>query len=496
MKQRTLNQNMQQIDYTDALSLYGQLSNNGRKANSLLFTSHIKSESTSFIISQSALKIEFINKNLVYHALTTFGQELLQDYFHLKKPTNIYTIEIHNHDPLSPYHPALEEINRFIKKYKTKVAIIFGFEFYECIENLPATPHTENSFPNFIVFVPELYFEISTHEKKCVAYFNSFTNNTEAFQNAISKPALTIEENNKEKTHTQKDNSTLTIKPDDSEFMRQIAEAKQHIQKGNVYQVVLSREFSLPCPKPFASFKQLIKSNPSAYQYYYHCDQNIIFGASPETSIKIEHKNHKKKITLYPIAGTKPRGFDQYQNIVEKIDARIEKELLSDSKEIAEHMMLVDLARNDISKIAVAGTTEVTALTQVSKHSQVMHLYSIVEGELPSHFDCIHAFTACLNMGTLSGAPKLRATELIKEIEKSPRGAYGGAIGWLSADETCDTAIIIRSARVQNDVAIIRAGAGIVFDSVPQTEANETYLKAKAVIHAITETPNENKVFL
>ncbi|MCS5708179.1 chorismate-binding protein [Candidatus Berkiella cookevillensis] len=485
MKQRTLNHKMQKIDSIDALSLYAQLTNNGRKANSLLFSNHEKDDCASFIISQSALKIEYIDKHLIYHALTPFGEQLIQDYFQLQNLTKQYTIAIQDHAPLSFIHPALEKINQFIKIYKVKVAILFSFEFYDCIESLPTTQETENNFPQLIVFVPELYFEIKTKTQICLAHFNSFSNNTNVFENIISKLAEPQKTHLLTKESTQKIEPTLSIQPNDSEFIRQIATAKQNIQKGNVYQIVLSRAFSLPCPNPFASFEQLRKSNPTAYQFYYHCDHFIVFGASPETSIKVENQNNKKRITLHPIAGTKPRGFDHQKNIATDIDVHNEKALLSDPKELAEHMMLVDLARNDISKIAIAGTTKVTALTQVSKHSEVMHLYSIVEGELPTTFDCIHAFSACLNMGTLSGAPKLKATKLIKEIEQTQRGAYGGAIGWIAADETCDTAIIIRSACVQNGIATIRAGAGIVFDSDPKTEVTETYLKAKTVINAI-----------
>lgn len=481
MKQRTLIHKIQKIDPIDALSLYAQLTNNGCNANSLLFSNHEKNDSASFIISQSALKIEYINKHLVYHALTPFGEQLIQDYFQLQNLRKSYTIEIQDHEPLSPIHPALEEINQLIKMYKIKVAILFGFEFYDCIENLPAMQKTENNFPQLIVFVPEIYFEIKEKMQTFFACFNSFSNNTNAFQEIISKLSTSQKVHPPTKETTQKIESTLTIQPNDSEFMDQIATAKQHIQKGNVYQIVLSRAFSLPCPNPFASFKKLRKNNPTAYQFYYHCDHSIVFGASPETSIKIENQ----KIVLHPIAGTKPRGVDYQEQIVADLDIINENALLSDPKEMAEHMMLVDLARNDISKIAVAGSTKVTALSQVSKHSHVMHLYSIVEGELPPTFDCIHAFSACLNMGTLSGAPKLRATTLIKEIEKTPRNTYGGAIGWISPDETCDTAIIIRSACVQNGVATIRAGAGIVFDSDPKTEVTETYLKAKTVINAI-----------
>jgi len=185
------------------------------------------------------------------------------------------------------------------------------------------------------------------------------------------------------------------------------------------------------------------------------------------------------KVVVSPIAGTRPRGATPDE------DGRHEADLRLDAKEVAEHMMLVDLARNDVSRVATEGTRRVARLLDVERFACVMHLVSRVEGELKAGKDAIDAIRACLNVGTLSGAPKLRAIELIRSVEGSPRGPYGGAIGWICGDGTMDSAVIIRSALVRDGIAEVRAGAGVVAGSVPLDEARETSAKARAVLEAL-----------
>ena len=208
-----------------------------------------------------------------------------------------------------------------------------------------------------------------------------------------------------------------------------------------------------------------------------------LFGASPESALK--YTAQTKQVEIYPIAGTRPRGKRANGSIDHDLDSRIELNLREDLKEKSEHIMLVDLARNDVARVSTPGTRHVKELLKVDRYSHVMHLVSRVVGELRSDLDALHAYQACMNMGTLVGAPKVSAATLIRQVEQQRRGSYGGAVGYLDADGDMDTCIVIRSAFVQHGVAHVQAGAGVVNDSVPQSEADETRAKAQAVITAI-----------
>jgi anthranilate synthase component 1 len=204
-----------------------------------------------------------------------------------------------------------------------------------------------------------------------------------------------------------------------------------------------------------------------------------LFGASPETSVRITRESGKPILEVKPIAGTRPRGASQDE------DDRMEADLRLDGKEAAEHMMLVDLARNDVARVSEPGTRHVAALMTLEKYARVMHLVSSVKGVLANGYDALHALQTCLNVGTLSGAPKLKATELLRKYEKTRRGPYGGAIGWLNGEGLLDTGVVIRSALVKDGMAYVRAGAGVVHDSDPIAEADETRRKASAMLSAI-----------
>jgi anthranilate synthase component 1 len=206
---------------------------------------------------------------------------------------------------------------------------------------------------------------------------------------------------------------------------------------------------------------------------------DVLFGASPETAVRCEKENGRRILSVKPIAGTRPRGSSGDE------DDRLEADLRLDEKEVAEHMMLVDLARNDVALVSKPGTRRVNALLGVERYARVMHLVSSVEGELGEDCDPFHALQAALNVGTLSGAPKLKATELLRLNEKTKRGPYGGAVGWIGSNGAMDTGVVIRSALVKNGIAHVRAGAGIVHDSVPLAEAQETRAKASAVLAAL-----------
>ncbi|HVC29030.1 MAG TPA: anthranilate synthase component 1 [Gammaproteobacteria bacterium] len=269
----------------------------------------------------------------------------------------------------------------------------------------------------------------------------------------------------------------------DADYAMLVERSLQHIAAGDVYQIVASRAWETPCANPLAAYVRLRSANPSPYMFYLAEDDSVLLGASPESALKV--KSASRHVEIRPIAGTRPRGRNTAGGIDTERDSRLELELRLSAKEIAEHVMLVDLARNDIARVAVPGSRRVTELMQVERYSHVMHLVSRVAGELATGLDALHAYRATLNMGTLTGAPKVRAAELLRRYEPARRGPYGGAVGYLAANGDLDTAIVIRSALVRGGIARVQAGAGIVADSDPIAEADETRRKAGAVLAAL-----------
>jgi anthranilate synthase component 1 len=267
---------------------------------------------------------------------------------------------------------------------------------------------------------------------------------------------------------------------DDAAYGAVVTRLREHIAAGDIYQIVPSRTFSAPCPAPILSYSALRRLDPSPYQFYVSSPDHILFGASPETSVRVFAEEKQRTVEVKPIAGTRRRGATADE------DDRLEAELRLDHKEAAEHMMLVDLARNDVARVSAPGTRRVAKLMTVERYARVMHLVSSVTGLLRTGLDSLHALQACLNVGTLTGAPKLRAMQLLRETEITKRGPYGGAIGWINGEGMMDTGVIIRSAVVKDGTAFVRAGAGVVYDSDPQREADETRHKASAVLSTLS----------
>ena len=255
-------------------------------------------------------------------------------------------------------------------------------------------------------------------------------------------------------------------------FMEMVDKAKKLIREGDMFQCVLSQRFSADFEgDPLDYYRNLRVTNPSNYLYFYDFGDYQIIGASPESLVSVK----KGEVTTNPIAGTRPRG------ATEEEDQALAHELLHDIKETAEHRMLVDLGRNDIGKIAQNGTVEVTKYMEVEYFRYVMHLTSVVKGQLLPHLTALDALKATLPAGTVSGAPKIRAMRRIYELEQEKRGVYAGAIGYLSATGDMDFAIAIRTMIIKNQKAYVQAGAGIVYDSVPENEFYETINKAKSM---------------
>lgn len=268
----------------------------------------------------------------------------------------------------------------------------------------------------------------------------------------------------------------------DEVFKSSVEKFLSHVLAGDIFQGVLSRGLWMKsAASPLAVYRALRERNPSPYMFYVDLGDGELLGASPETCLKVE----RGEVMIRPIAGTAPRGIGSDGAIDEELDARLAVSLLLDTKEQAEHAMLVDLARNDVARVSLPGTRQVTEPFCVEKYSHVQHLVSGVKGTLLPGLDALHAYVASANMGTLTGAPKLRAMELIRETEPNARGYYGGAVGYLLQDGTFDSCIVIRTLRHRNGDYLTRTGAGIVADSVPEKELEETIHKARACRVAI-----------
>jgi len=259
-------------------------------------------------------------------------------------------------------------------------------------------------------------------------------------------------------------------------YKNAVVKAKQYIVDGDVMQVVLSQRMSIPfSAEPLDLYRSLRSLNPSPYMYFLNLDDHHVVGSSPEILVRLEDD----EVTVRPIAGTRPRGANEAE------DVALEKELLADPKELAEHLMLIDLGRNDAGRVSETGTVKLTDKMIVERYSHVMHIVSNVIGKLKNKLSAMDVLRATFPAGTVSGAPKIRAMEIIDELEPVKRGIYSGAVGYLSWNGNMDTAIAIRTAVIKNKTLHIQAGAGIVYDSVPQNEWDETMNKGRAVFRAV-----------
>ncbi|TKB45142.1 anthranilate synthase component 1 [Thalassotalea mangrovi] len=376
--------------------------------------------------------------------------------------------------------------------YATFLGGAFAFDLISLCENLPAVANSANQCPDYVFYLAQTLVLIDHQQRTTEFIANSFS---QAEQRQVQQKLIDLHQQCEQLIDTTQGSDdtgndvndaqplTVSVNVSDAEFCQQVETLKEHIRAGDIFQVVPSRTFSLACEDTVSAYRQLKQTNPSPYMFYLKDQDFELFGASPESALKFTASN--RKVELYPIAGTRGRGFRRDGSYSADLDGRIELELRNDVKEKAEHLMLVDLARNDIARVSVGGSRHVAELLKVDRYSHVMHLVSRVVGTLQPQLDALHAYQACMNMGTLSGAPKVRATELIRQFEGQRRGSYGGAVGYLNGDGDMDTCIVIRSAFVQDNIAYIQAGAGVVYDSEPQAEADETRQKAQAVIRAI-----------
>lgn len=390
--------------------------------------------------------------------------------------------------PFSPLRQILTTISSQ-RKEDLFIAGNFSFDLIETFEKLPAVEKGLTSCPYFTLYISQLSIEINhqTNKSKIKACLFGGENYEKSFYDLSRKMKDIQNELSKTDKSTAElpeiEEQDVKVNVSDSNFVKNVKLVKNRILEGDIFQAVISRAFSVNVNRPLKCFNRLSQLNPSPYMFYMKDADFELFGASPESALKFDAKT--RQVSMYPIAGTRRRGMNSRNEIDLDLDGKIEMELRSNVKEVAEHMMLVDLARNDIAKISQVGSRYVAPLMKVDRYERVMHLVSQVQGILKSDLDALHAYQATMNMGTLTGAPKISAMEILRNLEGKERGVYGGAVGYINGNGDMDTCIVIRSAFVKNGMAHVQAGAGIVHDSNPFDETQETKDKAFSVLKAL-----------
>lgn len=356
----------------------------------------------------------------------------------------------------------------------------FNYEFVSFFESIENKLPQDKPLAQFILPGQLFIFDNVRHTLSLVAYGNVEKGGVdEAYDRALS----TIDDMRNKLTRVPRAHAEgitgpfpLDAEIDPENFRSGVAKIKEYITEGDIIQAVFSQRFTCQQPPdPWSLYRAQRFINPSPYLYFLHFDETVLVGSSPETMVRLENGT----ATLRPIAGTRPRGKTEQE------DRDFANDLLQDEKERAEHLMLVDLGRNDLGRVAEIGTVQVTDLMVVERYSHVMHLVSNINCDLGEGLDAFDLFRATFPAGTLSGAPKVRAMEIIAELETEARGPYGGAIGYISYTGNMDLAITIRTACIQDGVLTVRAGAGIVADSDPERERQETINKAKSIQRAL-----------
>ena len=364
-----------------------------------------------------------------------------------------------------------------------------GYDVVRSLERLPAGPTDDRDLPDAIVMVADTVLVLDNLFNRATVVANievvaglSATELTARYHQAVARidewldrlrcasplQPLMIE--------GPPPVPVVTSPYPEAAYQEGVRRIQQHIAAGDTFQTVLSRRIDLPAPDPFLTYRYLRALNPAPYLYFLHCDDMHVVGSSPEVLLRVEDG----ELTVRPIAGTRPRGATPQE------DLAMQAELEADPKERAEHLMLVDLGRNDVGRVAQFGSVRLTTFMTVERYSHVMHIVSEVRGTLRPELDALAALGACFPAGTVSGAPKVRAMEIIDALEPTRRGPYAGAVGYIAwGAQTLDTAIAIRTVVMRGGRAWVQAGAGIVADSDPAAEWRETEAKARAVLAAL-----------
>ena len=398
-----------------------------------------------------------------------------------------------NEEEMETAHPG-EILRKILREYKSPtieglppftggLAGYFSYEYLRYSEpKLKLEDHGDSDFRDMDLMLFDQVIAFDHYRQKLCLIAGVKTDNLETSYRKAEEKLREMEEllkKGKKKVFPPlKLKSEISPQFSREKYCSMVEKAKRYIREGDIFQVVLSNPVRAKASGSlFDTYRVLRTANPSSYMFYFSSDDLEMAGASPETLVKLE----RGKLTTFPLAGTRPRGKDSRE------DRKLEEELLADEKELAEHNMLVDLGRNDLGKISRIGTVKVEKYLSVEKFSHVMHLGSAVSGEIREDKDAIDAVDAVLPAGTLSGAPKFRACQIIEELEQSRRGIYGGAVGYIDFAGNLDVCIAIRLVYKKNGEVCIRSGAGIVADSVPDREYEECRNKAMAVIQAVKQ---------
>ena len=494
----------------DAASLYAALSDGGRRVDTALFEGR---DGPALVMGAAAVRVTCRGSEVLLEALSANGEALLSAAgpklpgetveagprrlrLHVPPPTQEDAEErllapAPLHALRSLLHSAGAEVG---EPFAFCLLGVLAFEHASLSEGVATTAVGPDSVPDFLFWVPESLIVAergAAPRLVCTAFGSSDPEVAERLLNdagqrlaSLHAACADVEVLNAGPALTPRAPVTAIPDLDDPAYCNVVRRCKEEIAAGEVYQIVPSRTFKAPCPDPMKAFAALRRMEPASYRFFVAADGWILFGASPETSVRLfrDGSGGGRIVEVRPIAGTRPRGASDDE------DDRLEAEMRLDAKETAEHMMLVDLARNDVARVSLPGTRRVERLLSVERHARVMHLVSSVTGRLRIGLDAFDTIAACLNVGTLTGAPKVRATQLLAEMEGSRRGPYGGAIAWINGDGLIDSAVVIRSALVRDGVAEVRAGAGVVHDSDPQAEADETRRKASALLSVLAAT--------
>ena len=394
----------------------------------------------------------------------------------------------HGGDPLNilrqhtrEYQPALI---RELPRFWSGLTGYLSYEMVSFFEKMPVMPPSNTPYAHFIIPDEMIIFDNMRHTLTCVriCYQENLEDVGQGFDMAMEKLETMIHKIQAPPARPlsyppgRDFDATLTAKTDPEVYKKGVEAIKHHIREGDIIQAVYSQAFSCQAPTdPLLLYRAQRYINPSPYMFFMHFPEITMAGSSPETMVRLENRT----ATLRPIAGTRKRGKTEQE------DRLLADELLADEKEKAEHLMLVDLGRNDLARVAKTGSVQVTDLMFIERYSHVMHLVSNITCDVAENLDAWDLIKSTFPAGTLSGAPKIRAMEIIAEQEKEPRGVYGGAAGYISFSGNMDLAITIRTAAITEDTMTVRAGAGIVADSDPQKEQEECKNKAASVAQAL-----------
>ncbi|WP_121020292.1 anthranilate synthase component I [Helicobacter vulpis] len=486
------------------LALYSQLQG---PHTLLLESAHTQSKAhtKSIILSHACVQLRAQDQQVCLNALTPNGQALLQKLSPvLQTPLKDSSLQLHYpkthglQDEFSKlFTPSpLDALRAILQNVRPNsshplalfCAGLFSFEMVHYFETLPTLSAQENSAPDYLFYLAQTLLVID-HKARTTQILGACFDPTyrQDIQTDMQVLAQLAQESQEDFTpHKHAQDSALHTDCPDIEFQQRVLRLQNALQAGDIFQAVISRGFSLKCQDPLSAYYHLKARNPSPYMFYMHTPDFTLFGASPESALKYDAPSRTAQIC--PIAGTRPRARTPQGAIDVDLDNRMELELLSDAKERAEHLMLVDLARNDLARVCLPNTRFANKLLRVEKYSHVMHLTSAVQGVLKPNLDALHAFLSFMNAGTLSGAPKISALQLIAQLEGKRRGSYGGSLGYLCANGSMDTCIVIRGAFVRDSWAFVQSGAGIVLESDPLAESAETKAKAQSVLEAIQRT--------